>query len=51
VADITIFDPETVTDNATNKIGSAGFPSTGAVHSVGPAVIVQKSTGGTSLRR
>jgi hypothetical protein len=29
VADITIFDPETVTDNATYKIGSNGLPSTG----------------------
>jgi N-acyl-D-amino-acid deacylase len=51
VADITIFDPETVTDNATNKIGSNGFPSARTVHLVGPAVIVQKSTGGTSLCR
>jgi hypothetical protein len=29
VADITIFDPESVTDNATYKIGSNGLPSTG----------------------
>ena len=29
VADITIFDPGTVTDNATYKIGSNGLPSTG----------------------
>lgn len=29
VADITIFDPETVTDNATYMIGSNGLPSTG----------------------
>ena len=29
VADITIFDPETVTDNATYVIGSNGLPSTG----------------------
>ncbi len=29
VADITIFNPETVTDNATYKIGSNGLPSTG----------------------
>ena len=29
VADITIFDPETVTDNATYKMGENGLPSTG----------------------
>ena len=29
VADITIFDPETVTDNATYKMGENGRPSTG----------------------
>ena len=29
LADITIFDPETVTDNATYVIGSNGLPSTG----------------------
>jgi hypothetical protein len=29
VADITIFNPETVTDNATYRIGSNGLPSTG----------------------
>ena len=29
VADITIFDPETVTDNATYKAGEDGLPSTG----------------------
>jgi hypothetical protein len=29
VADITIFDPETVTDNATYVVGSNGLPSTG----------------------
>jgi hypothetical protein len=29
VADITVFDPETVTDNATYVIGSNGLPSTG----------------------
>ena len=29
VADITVFNPETVTDNATYKIGSNGLPSTG----------------------
>jgi len=29
VADITIFDPESVTDNATYKIGGNGLPSTG----------------------
>lgn len=29
VADITIFDPEKVTDNATYKIGEQGLPSTG----------------------
>jgi len=29
VADITIFDPETVTDNATYTVGSNGLPSTG----------------------
>jgi len=29
VADITIFDPETITDNSTYKLGSNGLPSTG----------------------
>ena len=29
VADITIFDPDTVTDNATYKMGENGRPSTG----------------------
>jgi N-acyl-D-glutamate deacylase len=29
VADITVFDPETVTDNATPKVGENSLPSTG----------------------
>lgn len=32
VADITIFDPETVTDNATYKAGEQGLPTTGIPH-------------------
>ena len=40
VADITIFDPETVTDNAGYKIGSNGAPSTGIPYVIVNGVVV-----------
>jgi hypothetical protein len=44
VADITLFDPETVTDNATYVIGSNGLPSTGIPHVlVNGTVVVRDS--------
>ena len=45
VADITVFNPETVTDNATYKIGSNGLPSTGIPYVlVNGVVMVRDST-------
>ena len=44
VADITIFNPDTVTDNATYKIGSNGLPSTGIPYVlVNGTIVVSKS--------
>ena len=44
VADITIFDPETVTENATPKIGENSLPSTGIPYViVNGTVVVDKS--------
>ena len=44
VADITIFNPETVTDNATYKVGENGFPSTGIPYVlVNGVIMVQDS--------
>lgn len=40
VADITIFDPETITDNAGYKIGSNGAPSTGIPYVIVNGVVV-----------
>ena len=44
VADITIFDPETVTDNATYTIGSNGLPSTGIPYVLVNGVIVVRDS-------
>ena len=44
VADITIFDPETVTDNAGYKIGSNGLPSTGIPYVLVNGVIMVKDS-------
>lgn len=44
VADITVFNPETITDNATYKIGNNGTPSTGIPFViVNGVVVVEKS--------
>ena len=44
VADITVFNPDTVTDNATYKIGSNGLPSTGIPYVlVNGTIVVNKS--------
>ena len=40
VADITVFDPETITDNATYKLGENGLPSTGISYVLVHGVIV-----------
>ena len=42
VADITIFDPETITDNSTFKIGENGLPTTGIPYVIVNGVIVVK---------
>jgi N-acyl-D-aspartate/D-glutamate deacylase len=44
VADITIFDPETTTDNATYKAGEQGRPSTGIPYVVVNGTIVVKDS-------
>lgn len=44
VADFTIFDPETVTDNATYKVGEHGRPSTGIPYVVVNGTIVVKDS-------
>jgi N-acyl-D-aspartate/D-glutamate deacylase len=55
-ADITIFDPETVTDNATPKIGENSLPSTGIPHVIvnGQVVVdnseVQRVDAGAAIR-
>jgi hypothetical protein len=46
VADITIFDPETVTDNATYTIGSNGLPSTGIPYVLVNGVIMVRDSKG-----
>jgi N-acyl-D-glutamate deacylase len=45
VADITVFDPETVTDNATYKIGENGLPSTGIPYVLVSGVVVVRDSG------
>ena len=57
IADITIFDPETVTDNATYTIGSNGLPSTGipyvlvnGVVMVRDSVVVEGKFPGQAIR-
>ena len=42
VADITIFDPETITDNSGYKVGEHGIPSTGIPYVVVNGTIVVK---------
>jgi len=44
VADITIFDPETVTDNATYKLGSNGLPSTGIPYVLVNGVVIVRDS-------
>jgi N-acyl-D-aspartate/D-glutamate deacylase len=44
VADITIFDPETVTENATYKAGENGLPSTGIPYVLVNGTIVVKES-------
>jgi len=44
VADITIFDPEKITDNATYKAGEQGRPSTGIPYVVVNGTIVVKDS-------
>jgi len=44
VADITIFDPETVTDNAGYKIGTNGLPSTGIPYVLVNGVVVLRDS-------
>ena len=56
VADITIFDPETVTDNATPEIGKNSLPSTGIPYVIvnGTVVVddskVQRVSAGVAIR-
>jgi N-acyl-D-glutamate deacylase len=56
VADITIFDPETVTENATPKVGENSLPSTGIPYVIvnGTVVVdnskVQKIFPGVAIR-
>ena len=44
VADVTILDPETVTENATYEGGAIGLPSTGIPHVLVSGVIVVKES-------
>jgi len=44
VADITVFDPETVTDNSTYKVGSNGSPSTGIPYVIVNGTIVVRDS-------
>ena len=44
VADITIFDPETITDNATYVLGENGLPSTGIPYVLVNGVIIVKDS-------
>lgn len=44
VADITIFDPETITDNSGYKMGTQGIPTTGIPYVVVNGVIVVKDS-------
>ena len=56
VADITIFDPETVTDNSTATIGENSLPSTGIPYVIvnGKVVVdnseVQRIAAGVAIR-
>lgn len=40
IADLTLFDPETVTDNSTYKVGENGLPSTGIPYVIVDGVVV-----------
>ena len=44
VADVTIFDPETITDNATYVLGENGLPSTGIPYVLVNGVIMVKDS-------
>jgi len=44
VADITVFNPETITDNSTFKIGENGIPTTGIPYVIVNGVIVVKDS-------
>ena len=44
IADITIFDPATVTDNASIKVGTNGLPSTGIPYVIVNGTIVVKDS-------
>jgi N-acyl-D-glutamate deacylase len=44
VADITVFNPETITDNSTFRIGENGIPTTGIPYVIVNGVIVVKDS-------
>ena len=44
VADLTLFDPKTVTDNATYNVGENGLPSTGIPYVIVSGTIVVKDS-------
>jgi N-acyl-D-glutamate deacylase len=44
IADITIFNPETITDNSTFKIGENGIPTTGIPYVIVNGVVVVKDS-------
>jgi N-acyl-D-glutamate deacylase len=44
IADITIFDPKTITDNSTFKVGEHGIPTTGIPYVIVNGVIVVKDS-------
>ncbi len=44
VADLTLFDPKTVTDNATYKLGESGLPSTGIPYVLVNGTVVVKNS-------
>ncbi len=44
IADITIFDPKTITDNSTFKVGEHGIPTTGIPYVIVNGVTVVKNS-------
>ncbi len=44
VADITVFNPDTITDNATYTLGEQGLPTTGIPHVLVDGQIVVKDS-------